>query len=109
MYKIEGNKITLTKGDSFYCEVGMTTETGEAYTPQEGDVIRFGLKLTANDEEPLIEKIIPNDTKILHLDPDDTKNLKVQKYVYDVEIAFENGDVDTFINNEEFTLDPEVI
>lgn len=109
MYKIEGNKITLTKGDSFYCEVGMNTETGEAYTPQEGDVIRFGLKLTANDEEPLIEKIIPNDTQILHLDPDDTKDLKVQTYRYDCEITYENGDVDTFINDEEFVLAPEVI
>ena len=87
----------------------MTTETGEAYTPQTNDVIRFGLKLTTGDAEPLIEKIIPNDTQVLHLEPEDTQNLKVQTYRYDVEITFENGDVDTFINDEEFTLAPEVI
>lgn len=109
MWKIEGDKITLTKGDSFYCKVDMQTESGDAYEPQEGDVIRFGLKLTTSDTEPLIEKIIPNDTQILHLEPEDTKNLKVQSYCYDCEIQYENGDVETFINNEEFVLAPEVI
>ena len=108
MYKIEDNKITLTIGDSFYTNVGMVKD-GEEYTPEEGDVIRFGLKLAPSDTEPLIEKIIPNETLMLHLEPSDTKELKPGMYCYDIEITFKDGDVDTFINNEEFVLVPEVI
>jgi hypothetical protein len=45
---------------------------------------------------------------ILHLEPDDTKGLGFGEYVYDVELTFANGDVDTFINNARFSLVPEV-
>lgn len=110
MYKINGNSITLTRGDSFYTTVTMKNkETGESYTPQEGDVIRFGLKQNIKDTSCLIEKTIPNDTLMLHLEPGDTANLPFGKYVYDMELTFANGDVDTFINNESFVLAPEVI
>lgn len=108
MYKIEDNKITLTRGDSFYTTVTMEKDN-EEYTPEEGDVIRFGLKLSPSDSEPLIEKVIPNETLKLHLAPEDTKELKPGLYCYDIEITFGDGDVDTFINNEEFVLAPEVI
>ena len=116
-YSISGYKIQLTRGDSLYCTVGMTRE-GAPYTPQEGDVVRFALKrdkLTTNgsyvdysDEEPLILKTIPNDTLVLHLEPEDTKDLKFGTYVYDIEITFANGDVDTFIQAAPFIIDKEV-
>ena len=110
MYEIRNQKIILTRGDSFYTEVGMTKkDTGEEYIPQEGDVIRFGLKKNAEQTDCIIEKKIPNDTRILHLEPNDTKKLPFGKYVYDIEITFANGDVDTFINNEDFILGTEVI
>lgn len=45
MYIIDGTSITLTRGDSFYCEVGMKRkESGEPYEPQTGDSVRFYLK-----------------------------------------------------------------
>lgn len=52
--------------------------------------------------------MIPTSTMILHLDPEDTKDLGFGEYVYDVELTFANGDVDTFINNAKFILAPEV-
>lgn len=110
MYEIIGNKIILTRGDSFYTEVGMKKkDTGEEYIPQEGDVIRFGLKKNAEHTDCIIKKTIPNDTRILHLEPNDTKNLPFGKYVYDIEITFANNDVDTFINNADFIIGTEVI
>ena len=114
MYKIEDLTITLTRGDSFYTQIGMTTEDGQPYVPQEGDSLRFVLKHPKivdgefADVEPLLEKSIPTDTLVLTLAPNDTKSLKFGRYVYDVELTFANGDVDTFINNETFILDPEV-
>ena len=110
MFKVDGNSIKLTRGDSFYVTVTMKRkDTGEEYTPQEGDVIRFGLKKNAEQANCLIEKIIPNDTLVLHLEPNDTKPFPFGKYVYDIEITFANGDVDTFINNADFSLVTEVI
>ena len=110
MFTINGNKITLTRNDSFYAVVTLKNKaTGETYTPQEGDVIKFGVKKNVFDAECLITKTIPNDTLLLYLDPDDTKTMQFGAYVYDIEITYANGDKDTFINNEPFILVAEVV
>lgn len=77
------------------------------YTPVAGDSVRFAMKQSYNSTRVLIEKKIPIDTMILKLEPTDTKRFNFGKYVYDIEITFANGDVDTFISGE-FELTPEV-
>lgn len=79
----------------------------EVYTPQFGDVIRFAMKQSYTSSRVLIDKRIPIDTLTLKLDPSDTKQLNFGKYVYDIEITFSTGDVDTFIRGE-IELLPEV-
>lgn len=114
-WKIEENKITLTRGDTFQATVGITIDE-EPYTPASGDSVRFALKRAAlnynrtdfMDEEPLILKEIPTDTMLLELDPEDTKSLGFGRYVYDVEITFADGTVNTFITAEDFILAEEV-
>ena len=110
MYEITGTTIRLTRGDTFKTVVGMKWKgTGEDYTPVEGDVVRFALKRSVYDHgEPIIEKTIPHDTMLLQLQPSDTKQLSFGSYVYDIEITFANGDVDTFIQEAKFELLPEV-
>lgn len=108
MFEIKGNNIRLTRGDSLYVQISLMKD-GETYTPEEGDVIRFAMKKHYLDSEALVTKTVPTDTMILHLEPSDTKELDFGKYVYDLEITFADGDVDTFINEAEFTIGPEVI
>ena len=116
MFDIKNNKIELTRGDSAIAEVAMLNKSGGPYVPQEGDSIRFVLKSdwmnpgksAYVDKRPLIEKSISTTDLLLRLDPDDTKRLPFGKYRYDIEITFSDGYVDTFINNELFTLLPEV-
>lgn len=108
MYTIKGTTITLTKGDSFYCQLSLTKD-GEAYTPEANDVITFGMKKNYTDSETVLTATIPNDTMMLHLTPDMTKELACGKYEYDIQIEFADGDIDTFINKAEFNLVPEVI
>lgn len=116
MYTIEGTKISLTRGDTFETLVSMKYKNGTSYTPQAGDVIRFAMKtpkMTTGkkeymDKTPLIQKVIPNDTLILALEPSDTKNLSFGDYKYDIEITFSNGKVCTFIDDADFILTPEV-
>lgn len=110
------NAITLTRGDSMQSEVVIITIDGDEYVPQEGDSLRFALKanrMTVNkgafiNPEPLIEKSISTNDLILRLVPEDTKDLPFGKYVYDVELTFADGYVDTFINCAPFDLKPEV-
>lgn len=115
MYKVEGTKISLTRGDTFYCDISMT-RNGEPYVPVEGDSLRFVLKhadminnnSAYKDDEPLLDIDIPIDTCRLKIASEDTSELTFGKYVYDIEITFANGDVDTFINNASFIILPEV-
>ena len=108
MNEVKGTSITLTKGDSFYSVI--TLKRGEnTYTPQEGDVITFGVKKSEFDTTALISKIVPNDTLLLYIAPSDTKQLQTGTYVYDLELTYANGDVDTFINKAKFNLAAEVI
>lgn len=113
MTNVTGTTITMTRGDTLRLQVGIERD-GEAYTPASGDSVRFYVKTPKiekgqyKDDAPLITKEVPIATMILTLDPADTKPLKFGTYVYDLEITFENGTVDTFINNAELTLVPEV-
>lgn len=107
-YSVKGKAISLTRGDTFYCQIGIEDSNGNVYEPQPGDKIRFAMKRQVTDSEPLILKVIPNDTMILKILPEDTKELKVGAYVYDVEITKANGDVDTFITKSPFTITEEV-
>ena len=109
MYKVDGNSIMLTRGDSFYAEVGIYDAEGQAYEVQSGDVIKFGLKHSTKESTCLIKKTIDNNDLILYLSPEDTKELPFGNYVYDIEITFANGDVDTFINGASFQLKAEVV
>lgn len=108
MQKIDCKNIYLTKGDTFKAIVSMTDTSGNPYTPESGDVIRFAMKSSYFDKRVLVEKTIPHDTMLLQLEPEDTKSLPIKKYVYDIQITYENGDVDTFIDRGILTLTEEV-
>lgn len=105
--KIEGNRISLTRGDTLTLQVSILVD-GEAYAPVTGDEVRFALKRAKMDDartayidrRPLIYKTIPNGTLILTLEPEDTKPLGFGTYDYDVQITFEDGTVDTFISDQ---------
>ena len=108
MQSINGKKITLTKGDTFKAIVTMVDPTGQEYTPQSGDVVRFAMKQDYSDPSVLVEKTIPNDSLLLTLDSEDTHSLEAGGYVYDIQITYANGDVDTFIDRGILMLTEEV-
>lgn len=111
----ETNEIKMTRGDTLRAQVAVERDD-EPYAPVAGDSVAFYLKhpdMTSRgkqykDPEPLITKDVPIGTMLLQLDPADTKPLDFGPYKYDVEITFASGLVDTFINNADLTLLPEV-
>lgn len=106
---IKGSTISMTRGDTLKVTVGIMNPDGTEYDLIEGDSVRFALKSSYQSETPLILKEIPTDTMLLHLEPSDTKALRMPRtYVYDIELTHANGDVDTFIAEAEFNLTEEV-
>lgn len=107
-YSVSGTTITLTRGDSFIAEISITDQDNKPYIPVTGDSVRFAMKASYEDTEPLLVKNVPIDTMKLVLDPEDTKHLAFGKYVYDVELTKATGEVDTFITKAMFKITEEV-
>lgn len=107
-YSVSGTSITLTRGDSFLALITITDSEGNPYLPVQGDTIRFAMKATYADTEPLLVKDIPIDTRKLILEPEDTKHLQFGKYVYDIQLTKATGEVDTFITKAKITITEEV-
>lgn len=107
--KVSGTTIVATRGDTIKLHVELYDSEEHEYIPQEGDRIRFAMKVDYNDAVPVLEKEIPIDTQILKIEPEDTKHLpQPSQYVYDIQITYANGDVDTFIDRAKFKLTEEV-
>lgn len=104
----KNNTIKLTRGDTFVCDIKIMKQDGYPYDPEEGDTIRFAMKQSLKEEEPLVLKEIPVDTMQLMLNPEDTKKLPFGTYWYDIELTKANGMVDTFVTKSPFILEEEV-
>lgn len=103
MVTVVNNTITLVRGDTVEIPVTIRLRNGEEYVPSEGDVIRFALKGSYDDNDPvLIHKVLTNESPIIRLEACETKALVAQKkpYVYDVELTTAHGYVDTFIRGQ---------
>lgn len=107
-FKVQKTTIYLTRGDTFKATISISNPDGTPYIPEEGDQIRFALKRNIDDADCLITKVIPNDTMILTIEPQDTKLLNYGSYVYDMQLTKANGDVDTFITASKLKLTYEV-
>lgn len=105
---IKKNIIGLTRGDSMKVKLNLVDSQGNEYIPDQGDIIKFGLKTSTEDEErPMIEKVISPETMELSLTPEDT-DIEPGNYYYDVEVTMNNGFVTTVIPPTKFVILPEV-
>lgn len=113
MISIDANKnISMTRGDTFVRTLTLS-KNNVAYTPQEGDVVRFALANKYKDEYGYslkLNKVIPfNGAEgTLTILPIETATLKYGTYVYDIQITYANGDVETFADKKQFILTEEV-
>ena len=113
MIEIEGTTITIVKGDSAIINVEAFNPDGSAYQPEEGDVIRFAVKKSYHDAEPVLVVNIPVETMELYLTKEDTKQLDSGyingSYFYDIELSKLDGTDDTFIPNGKLFVREEVM
>lgn len=112
MFNINGTVISITRGDSAYITLKINSGTGNAYTPQSGDIIRIQVRPGVNTDELLFAA---KDLEIQGSDinwwikPDDTRNADpYTEYYWDAQIELSNGDVFTFIPASRFKILDEV-
>ena len=106
MAKVSGSTIYLVQGDTLQTLITLKYPDGSIYEPEEGDRLRFALKMDIDDENPIIVKEIPTDTMTLELTSDET-DLEVGNYIYDIELSI--GDyVNTVIPNAKMIICAEV-
>lgn len=100
-YSIKGKRITLTRGDTFPCEVKAYNPDGSEYEMQAGDSMRFMLSEQAGGPTILTKQVVDGS---FQLDPADTDQLDFGTYFFDVQMTFASGTVDTFICEGQLTL-----
>lgn len=105
----KNHRIKMTRGDTLIVTITIYDADGNEYIPDLSDQIRFALKKDYSDETPLIIKdISPRDMK-LRVESSETKQLEQPgSYVYDIQITYGDGVVDTFIHNATLELIEEV-
>lgn len=111
MLKIRGYNIELTRGDSAYITVQILDNDGNKFLIQGNDKVRIQVRSRPNTGKLLFEaKMFFNQDKDLvwYIRPEDTKNTKAGKYVYDAQVELANGDIFTFIPMSTFEIADEV-
>lgn len=109
MFKVSGNKVYLTRGDSAVFELTVKDAEGSTYDFS-SDTVVFSMKKNCNDPNVLIQKTFDENGKIT-FEPEDTNRLPFGSYLYDVQLTHTDGDVttiDTIIVPSTFEIGAEV-
>lgn len=106
LYVDSDGSIRLTRGDTARLTIDISD--GETrYVIQPGDILRFSVKKSTNDSVYIFQKELEGES-LLHIKPEDTRDLSYGKYCYDVELTTESGDVFTVIEPSSFEVMREV-
>lgn len=108
LYIDDDNTIHLTRGDTARIAVPITNEqTGTDYEMSEKDILTLTVKKRESDSNIIFQKINTGSHNF-HIEPSDTKDVSFGKYVYDVQLTTESGDVYTVIVPSIFEILKEV-
>ena len=106
MFKINGNEISITRGDSASFSVTLKHEDESAYSLDPEATITFTVKKDTSQPKSLIKKTNTGDTSFT-LAPEDTSSLKYGEYVYDIQLNV-GEEVLTVVEPTLFTVTEEV-
>ena len=101
MFRIDStNKITTVQGDTGVIEFKLTNDT-----LSEGDIVYFTVKKSYNSPASIVKKVTTfgQDVATIELTSNDTW-IDVGVYLYDIQVSFKDGRVDTVILPTTFTV-----
>lgn len=107
---------TLTRGDTDSFTIKLFTKETSESTPVKrdlipGDTVYFTVKRSAGFTDKVFQKVITTfvdgnaEVFILH---EDTKDLPIRAYEYDIQVTFNDGMIKTVIPTSPFILEKEV-
>lgn len=106
MFKIIGNTINITRGDTGLFTLNITDGSGQPYD-YSNDTVIFTVKSNVYTTDHLIQKTVRYG-EIVTIQPEDTSNLCYGEYWYDVQVTTQSGIVDTVITPSKFIVRTEV-
>jgi len=111
MLKIIGKNIQITRGDDGFIDLKIRSKIPPytIYKLEEGDscVLTIRKNIKVDEENPILIQIPLEDNKF-YIKASDTQDFEFGKYIYDVQLTFENGMVNTIIEPSLFEVTPEV-
>ena len=105
MFKISGNTIQITRGDTGIFTLAIKSG-GQSYD-YSNDQVLFTVKRNTNTPEIIFQKEIEYGQTVV-IQPEDTENLPYGTYTYDVQVTTSQGIVNTVITPNPFIVAPEV-
>ena len=105
----KNNMIILTKGDTPTFTFEVLLPDGTPYEFEEGDSVVFAAKQNKYDTEPAFTIEADLETKTISFSEEDTKNLELGKYIWELSLNKADGYRCTFIANKVMKLTVEVM
>jgi len=103
----DNNTMSITRGDTAYITVNLANSDGTTYIMNANDKLTITVKSSASDTTPAFQ-IVNTGTNIFHIVPNNTKELDVGTYVYDIQLDTSTDDVYTVVGKSKFKILEEV-
>lgn len=104
---ILGTDVTMIRGDTEAMKVSLSDELGTKINLVTGDKVYLTIKQNAGTDEKVFQKVVTvfdDGEALIPINPEDTKGVKPQTYVYDIQVNRGTGDVKTVIPKSNFTI-----
>lgn len=105
----ENYRIEMTKGDTPTFTFELFLPDGTPYEFEDGDNVVFAAKQNKYDTEPAFMIEADLETKTITFSEEDTKNLELGKYIWELSLNKADGYRCTFIANKVLKLTVEVM
>ena len=109
----ENNDLWITRGDDGFLDIDFRQRDYpyDIYDLEEGDqvmlTVRKSKEQNIDDDNPILIQIPLTDNHF-HISSSDTEDLDFGNYIYDIQITFSNGIINTVIGPNIFRVLPEV-
>ena len=102
-----GTNISMIRGDTESILVSVKDSEGFEVALENGDIVYLTIKDNINTDNKALQKIVtefPGGRALIEISSDDTKDLKVKEYIYDIQLTKIDGSVTTIVKPSKFTL-----
>ena len=107
---VQGTNLSMIRGDSE--SIIVKCQENNIDVPfVDGDIVYLTIKDNVYTETKLLQRVVTDFTDgkaIIYINPEDTKNIKFGRKIYDVQLTRKDGKVSTIVPPSEFNILGEV-